>query len=99
MGVHTRQNIAFHVGDRSKKSGKKLWNKIPKQIRQGSTFFMDQYSVYESIIPKKQHVAISKKARFTNHIERFNCTLRQWVSRLVRSTLLFSKKLEITPVQ
>ncbi|MDG3493711.1 MULTISPECIES: IS1 family transposase, partial [Pseudanabaena] len=27
-------------------------------------------------------------------IERFNCTLRQRVSRLVRKTLSFSKKLE-----
>jgi IS1 family transposase len=29
----------------------------------------------------------------TNHIERFNNTLRQRVSRLVRDTLAFSKKL------
>jgi insertion element IS1 protein InsB len=29
----------------------------------------------------------------TNHIERFNNTLRQRVSRLVRETLSFSKKL------
>jgi insertion element IS1 protein InsB len=29
----------------------------------------------------------------TNHVERFNCTLRQRVSRLVRATLSFSKKL------
>jgi insertion element IS1 protein InsB len=31
--------------------------------------------------------------RKTNHIERFNNTLRQRVSRLVRETLSFSKKL------
>jgi hypothetical protein len=30
----------------------------------------------------------------TSYIERFNCTLRQRVSRLVRKTLSFSKKLE-----
>ncbi|MCE2978086.1 MAG: IS1 family transposase, partial [Pseudanabaena sp.] len=30
----------------------------------------------------------------TNYIERFNCTMRQRVSRLVRKTLSFSKKLE-----
>src|SRR4029453_2360440 len=36
---------------------------------------------------------ISKRARKTNHVERFNCTLRQRVSRLVRATLPFSKKL------
>jgi insertion element IS1 protein InsB len=32
-------------------------------------------------------------ARQTNHLERFNNTLRQRVSRLVRETLSFSKKL------
>jgi insertion element IS1 protein InsB len=40
-----------------------------------------------------QHKAISKLARKTNHIERFNNTLRQRVSRLVRDALSFSKKL------
>jgi hypothetical protein len=34
-----------------------------------------------------------QRARKTNHIERFNNTLRQRVSRLVRETLSFSKKL------
>jgi hypothetical protein len=36
---------------------------------------------------------VQKQARKTNHIERFNTTLRQRVSRLVRETLSFSKKL------
>lgn len=36
---------------------------------------------------------ITKQARKTNHIERFNTTLRQRVSRLVRETLSFSTKL------
>jgi insertion element IS1 protein InsB len=29
MDAKTRQVIAFHVGDRSRKSAKKLWGKIP----------------------------------------------------------------------
>jgi insertion element IS1 protein InsB len=45
------------------------------------------------VIPAERHRAITKKARKTNHIERFNNTLRQRVSRLVRETLSFSKKL------
>ena len=36
---------------------------------------------------------MGKEKGKTNHIERFNCTLRQRVSRLVRRTLSFSKKL------
>jgi hypothetical protein len=38
--------------------------------------------------------AVTKKARKTNHIERFNNTLRQRLSRLVRDTFSFSKKVE-----
>jgi len=45
------------------------------------------------VIPSDRHKAITKKARKTNHIERFNNTLRQGVSRLVRETLSFSKEL------
>jgi len=51
------------------------------------------YAPYTRIIPSSRHRAISKLARKTNHVERFNCTLRQRVSRLVRATLSFSKKL------
>ena len=40
-----------------------------------------------------QHKAITKHARKTNHIERFNNTVRQRISRLVRDTLTFSTKL------
>jgi insertion element IS1 protein InsB len=43
--------------------------------------------------PAAQHRAISKLARKTNHIERFNNMLRQRVSRLVRDALSFSKRL------
>ena len=45
------------------------------------------------MIPATQHKAITKLARKTNHLERFNNTLRQRVSRLVRDTLAFPKKL------
>ena len=61
--------------------------------RQHATFYTDQYEVYEGVIPAAQHCAISKLARKTNHIERFNNTLRQQVSCLVREALSFSKKL------
>ena len=47
----------------------------------------------KGVIPAEQHRAITKKARKTDHIERFNNTLRQRVSRLVRETLSFSKTL------
>jgi insertion element IS1 protein InsB len=93
IDAKTRQVIAFHVGDRSRRSAQRLWAKIPEAYRQHATFYTDQYVAYEGVIPAAQHRAISKLARKTNHIERFNNTLRQRVSRLVREALSFSKKL------
>jgi IS1 family transposase len=93
MDAMTRQIVAFHVGDRSRRSAKRLWEKIPLAYRPHATFYTDQYVVYAGVIPAAQYRAISKLARTTNHIERLNHTLRQRVSRLVREALSFSKKL------
>jgi insertion element IS1 protein InsB len=93
MDAKTRQVIACHVGDRSRKSAKRLWANIPLVYRHHATFYTDQYVVYEGVSPAAQHQAISKLARQTNHLERFNNTLRQRISRLVREALSFSKKL------
>jgi insertion element IS1 protein InsB len=93
MDATTRQVIAFHGGDRSGQSAQALWKKIPSEYQEQARFYTDQYAVYTGIIPSAQHRAISKLARKTNHVERLNCTLRQRVSRLVRATLSFSKKL------
>jgi insertion element IS1 protein InsB len=93
MDRATRQIVAFHVGDRSRDSARQLWANLPGMYREEATFYTDQYEVYKGVIPAERHKAITKKARTTNHIERFNNTLRQRVSRLVRETLAFSKKL------
>ena len=94
MDATTRQIIAFHVGDRSRESAKALWATIPAVYQDHATFHTDQYEVYSGVIPAERHKAITKQARKTNHIERFNNTLRQRLARLVRDTLSFSKKVE-----
>jgi insertion element IS1 protein InsB len=96
MDTTTRQVIAFHVGDRSRKSAEQLWANIPAVYREQATFYTDQYEAYTGVIPAAQRKAITKKARKTNHIERFNNTLRQRVSRLVRDTLAFPKSSKTT---
>jgi insertion element IS1 protein InsB len=93
MDRQTRQIIAFHVGDRSRDSAQQLWANLPEVYRTQATFYTDQYDASTGVIPAEQHKAITKDARKTNHIERFNNTLRQRLSRLVRDTLAFSKKL------
>jgi len=93
MDATTRQVLAFHVSDRSGQSAAVLWEQIPAVYKECALFHTDHYAVYAGIIPPAQHRAISKLVRTTNHMERFNCTLRQRVSRLGRATLSFSKKL------
>jgi insertion element IS1 protein InsB len=93
MDAQTRQVIAFHVGDRSQESAQALWAHIPVAYREQARFHTDQYGAYKGVIPAERHQAITKHARKTNHIERFNNMLRQRLFRLVRETLSFSKKL------
>ncbi len=93
IDVQSRQIIAFQVGDRSRVSAQALWKLIPENYRRHATFYTDGWQAYEGVIPEKQHRVVKKQKRITNHIERFNCTLRQRVSRLVRASLSFSKKL------
>ena len=92
MDAKSRQIIAFHVGDRSRDSAQALWASIPAVYQHHAKFHTDQYAVYKGVIPAERHKTITKQARKTNHIERFNTTLRQRLSRLVRATLSFSKK-------
>jgi insertion element IS1 protein InsB len=90
MDAKSRQIIAFHVGDRSQESAKKLWELIPEDYREKATFYTDEWHSYNGVIPEERHHVVKGKS---NHIERFNCTIRQRISRLVRKALSFSKKL------
>lgn len=89
----TRQVIAFYVGDRSRKAARQLWRRIPRSYRERATFYSDDWEAYKGVIPEAQHEVCGKESGLTSGIERFNCTLRQRVSRLVRKALSFSKKL------
>lgn len=90
----SKEIIGVYIGDRSQKGAKGLWDSIPKNYRNIATFYTDFWEAYEKVLPKKNHFAVGKASGLTNHIERFNNTLRQRCSRLVRKTLSFSKKLE-----
>lgn len=93
LHTQTRQVIAFHVGNRSRASARELWAKIPGWIKDICYFHTDDWESYKTVIPEDRH-EYSKRKKYTNYLERFNNTLRQRVSRLVRETLSFSKDLE-----
>ena len=93
IDANSRQIVGVHIGGRDAEGAKKLWQSLPPSYRQCAVAYTDFWSAYEKIFPSTRHRAVGKESGKTNHIERFNCTLRQRVSRLVRKTLSFSKKL------
>ena len=86
----TRQVVAWHWGDRSAATCRALWNKIPKDY-QRAFCYSDLWEAYQKVLPPDQHQPCLKQEGETNHVERFNLTLRQRIGRLVRKTLSFSK--------
>jgi len=86
----TRPIVAFEVGDRGEETCTKLWNKIPEKLKQNGLFYTDLYQAYQRVIPENAHCPQKNKAQ-TNHIERFNATLRARLSRLVRRSYSFAK--------
>ena len=46
---------------------------------------------YRKALPEGRHRPVGKSSGQTNHVERWNCTLRQRLGRFVRKTLSFSK--------
>ena len=48
-------------------------------------------SQHEQHEQTQQHELVGKETGQTNHMERWNNTIRQWVGRLTRKTLSFSK--------
>jgi IS1 family transposase len=93
LDCQTKQVIAFYVGDRSRKSAEQLWQRVPPSYRQQAIFYTDDWEAYKEVLPANRHQVCDKSSGRTNIIERFNCTLRQRVSRLVRQALSFSKSL------
>ena len=94
IDAETREIVGCYIGDRTGESAQKLWESLPSVYRQCAVIYTDFYSSYPVFLHSKRHRAVGKETGKTNYIERFNCTLRQRVSRLVRKTLSFSKKLE-----
>ena len=56
--------------------------------------YTDLWSAYAAVKPSKRHQAVRKETKKTSYIKGLNCTLGERVSRKVRKTITFSKKLE-----
>jgi IS1 family transposase len=68
-----------------------LWQRIPERFRY-QTSLTDFWEAYNFIYQQTgQQQKVGKDSRQTNHMERWNNTIRQWLGRLTRKTLSFSK--------
>jgi len=65
---------------------------LPPWTTLQSDFFWESY---RKVLPEGQHQPVGKSSGQTNHLERWNCTLRQRLGRFVRKTLSFSKSEEM----
>lgn len=90
----TKQVVACVIGGRGIATCRQLWQAIPIIFKQG-VCFTDFWDAYRVVIPDEQHQAVGKETGLTNHVERFNNTLRQRLARFVRKTLSFSKSDEM----
>ena len=90
----TRQIVAYHIGDRDEISCRQFRKQIPKQYRK-SWIYSDHWEAYQSVFTKHDHYHVGKDSGQTNHVERWNNTLRQRICQFVRKTLSFSKSDEM----
>lgn len=94
LDVKTKEIVGAYIGDRSEIGARGLWNSLPSVYRQCAFPYTDFWSAYAKVFPISRHKAVGKETGLTSYIQRFKNTLRQRVSRLVRETLSFSKKLD-----
>ncbi len=93
IDVSTKEIVGVYIGPRSRKGSLGLWNSLPPGYRQCAVTYTDFWSAYQQVIPTKRHQTVGKETGKNNQIERFNNTLCPRISRLVRRSLSFSKKL------
>ncbi len=79
------------MGDRSAQSARALRERIPPDDRCRASRRGFRLTYDEEIFPKRTHRLCDKAEDETNHVERWNGTLRQRLGRFVRKTLSFSK--------
>jgi insertion element IS1 protein InsB len=91
LDAETREIVGVYIGARDEVAARQLWQPLPPIYRQCAIAYTDFWAAYGAVLPSKRYRAVGKETGKTSYIERFNNTLRQRVSRLVRKTLSFSK--------
>lgn len=88
MQVDTRAVVALSIGKRTKK----MMDAVVQTVQNAKPLrvMTDGLDIYSKLIPKRIHIT---KGHCTNHIERFNLSLRTALKRLSRKTICYSRSL------
>ena len=97
LARHTRQVVAYAIGERGERTCRRLWQRIPEEYKKGCCY-SDFWEAYRAVIPEERHEAVGKESGKLAHVERWNNTLRQRLARFVRKTLSFSRSDEMHEV-
>jgi insertion element IS1 protein InsB len=97
LARHTRQVVAYAIGERGERTCWRLWERIPESYK-GGYCYSDFWEAYRAVIPEERHEAMGKESGELAHVERWNNTLGQGLARFVRKTLSFSKSEEMHEV-
>ncbi len=92
----TRQVVSWSIGARDEERCQTLYDLLPEPYK-GSMIYTDFYAAYKKVLGKEgaDFECVGKDTGQTNHVERWNCTLRQRTGRFVRKSLSFSKSEEV----
>ncbi|CAI8854130.1 IS1 family transposase [Methylocaldum szegediense] len=91
---HTRQIVAYALGDRTEATARQLWDRVPAGCREAEVY-TDGWEPYAAVIPVNQRQPRRKSAGRTVHVERWNNTLLQRLARYTRKTLGFSQSIQM----
>ena len=88
---HAPGIIAMKIGDRSGATFNELWRRIKNW--DSRKYFTDGYCIYKIYIPPKKHQVLPKSQ--LTRVEGENTRLRHYLARLHRSTLCYSKAIQM----
>ena len=74
LARHTRQVVAYVIGDRGERTCRRLWERIPEDYKSGCCCG-DLWEAYRAVIPEERHEAVGKESGELAHVERWNNTL------------------------
>ena len=59
---HTRQVLAYVIGDRGEQTCRRLWERIPESYKGGCSWYSDFWEAYRAVIPWEYHEAVGKES-------------------------------------